>query len=91
MAGSSTVHIPDSDDDFAPPPRKESRISKKVDVDGFLRQSVPPARFYSPEREIPARIAAMTDPERYFFSEWLSEVRKRRAQVDPPPPPHTHN
>jgi hypothetical protein len=54
-------------------------------VNGFLRQSEPPASCYSPERATPARIAAMPEAEQYFFKEWLAEVRKKRAQVPAPP------
>jgi hypothetical protein len=54
---------------------------KAADPNKFLRGSSPPSRCFSPEREIPARVAAMPEPERYFFQDWLANVRKRRAQV----------
>ena len=98
MAGSGLVAISDSDEDLAPPrhlasskPRrpaaqpKPRQSNKTVDVNGFLRRSEPPNRCYSPERETPARIAAMPEAEQYFFKEWLAEVRKKRAQVPAPP------
>ena len=47
----------------------------------FLRRTEPPKRCYSPPREIPARIAAMPEPQQYHFQDWLSDLRKRRAQV----------
>ena len=52
----------------------------------FLRRSEPPKRYYSPPREIPARIAAMSEPQQYHFIDWLSDLRKRRAQVPRHPP-----
>jgi hypothetical protein len=53
----------------------------------FLRSTQPPKRYYSPPREIPARIAAMSEAQRYHFTDWLSDLRKRRAQVRRHPPP----
>jgi hypothetical protein len=62
----------------------------KNGMNRFLRGVDPPARFYSPEREMPPRIAAMSEEQRYFYTEWLSDIRKRRAQVRlrPTPAPH---
>ena len=94
MAGSDLIALSDSDEDLVAPSKtrrgytpKPRRPTKKVevDVDGFLRRSEPPARYYSPERDTPARIAAMPEAEQYFFKEWLAEVRKKRAQVPAPP------
>ena len=80
------------EDEVAPPkprqpvaPPKPRRKKEEVDVNDFLRRSEPPARYYSPDRETPARIAAMPEPDQYFFKEWLVEVRKKRAQVPAPP------
>ena len=97
MAGSDLVALSDSDEDLAPPrhlasskprptaPPKPRQSTKTVDVNGFLRGSEPLARCYSPERDTPARIAAMPEAEQYFFKEWLAEVRKKHAQVPAPP------
>ena len=56
----------------------------------FLRGVDLPSRFYSPEREtLPPRIAALSEEQRYFYTEWLRDIRKRRAQVRlPTPAPH---
>ena len=75
--------------------KRKARIVNVPDADlerrvnGFLRSSNPPPRFYSPERELPLRIAAMPEEERYFFQDWLADVRKRRAQACHPSSIHT--
>ena len=45
----------------------------------FLRKSEPPKRYYSPERPLPDRIAAMSEPVQHHFKDWLSDLRKRRV------------
>ena len=93
MAGCELLGLSDSDEDEVAPPKprqpvappKPQRKKDVVNVNDFLRRSEPPARYYSPDRETPARIAAMPEPDQYFFKEWLAEVRKKRAQVPAPP------
>jgi hypothetical protein len=77
MAGEK-MSVPDSDDDdFEEPAASKRRKKRKAHV-----MSVPSMLPEQPQTaRLPARIAAMSEPDRYFFQEWLASIGDRALHL----------
>ena len=77
MAGEK-LSIPDSDDDdFEEPAASKRRKKRKAHL-----MSVPSMLPEQPQTaRLPARIAAMSEPDRYFFQEWLASMGDRALNL----------